>query len=88
MIIQINDQYRIQSDENTWNVQKKNKSEKSPWLSLAYCGSCPNAVTWLFDHRVRKIDSSDPKEIIREMGKIRDEIHEAWKQLFEVSLVS
>ena len=79
MIIQVHPDWRVHSDANGWNVEKragqrKNKQTSEPednWKFASSHGSAAGAVKGLFERQIRSIDSSVPEEIVEQVKEFK-----------------
>jgi len=82
----INENWRIDSDDSQWIVQKCTGLKKKEWKNQAYYPSLKGAITDLYRRGVRSIDSDDPETIMKEMKKFQEEIKSALNQFDEVQI--
>lgn len=81
MILQVNDRWRIMSDQNQWLVQwlyvvedGKTKGKES-WQTKAYFRSADKAAFWLAQRRVRDLPGTYPAaDAIEALGAAMGEI--------------
>lgn len=89
MLIAINDQWRIRSTPDCWQVEtcfcegkRRARGESSTnWRVKAYCISLESAMNTLYERRVRGIKGSDLEKIIEEVQVIKDEIRSVCRKL-------
>jgi len=89
MVIHINEQWRIRSTPECWQVEscfckgkrRRRGESSSHWRVKAYCGSLESAMNSLYEHRVRAINGSDLEKIIEQVQVIREKIRSACRKL-------
>ncbi|MFH1740576.1 MAG: hypothetical protein ABIH23_16330 [bacterium] len=96
MLIQVSREWRIQTCEQTWNVERLSGSKrgkakdssrddvsdrKYKWVCVAFCSSLESAVQTLYEHRVRRIEGSDLEKIIDAVNEIKSEIRPVLRKL-------
>jgi hypothetical protein len=94
MIININEKYRIHSNESTWDVERlsdpkkdcqNREKSKGNWLKVAYCSSLINAMNYCLQYQIRLIsDQRNIHEILEEIDKIGKEIKSAFENTQEI----
>ncbi len=65
MILQVNDEYRISSDDHQWIVQQmpkqtEKRTKEAQWRNVAYYRYLDNAIMHLAERRIRMIEGSWP----------------------------
>ena len=88
MRLQINDQWRIESDERCWNVQRYAGTYKSgkhvgkpKWVSVSYHGTLPGAINSLAQRLLRESDASTNTEALDAAWRISEEINDALAEI-------
>ena len=88
MIIRVNDKYRITSNSNCWQVEKRKSDRKNGserWQPLYYHADLEGALVSLAELQIRLIpDGATVEEIKARLGEIRDECVTASKLLLEL----
>lgn len=90
MIIEINDQYRIESDTQCWKVQKfcpsnrKDSKKRSDWRSLYYYNTLESAFQGLLELEIREIEGSDIKLINEKIDEYHSQIKNAMKKFAKI----
>lgn len=76
MILQINSEWRIESDTNQWVVQRLHTAEKgnrageSSWVNEAYCTDPASAALWCAQRRIRDLPGTYPAaDALEAMGE-------------------
>lgn len=89
MIISVNKNLRIESDENNWIVSRYAGKCKGTdrWKPVSFHGTLETAVNALFRRGVRKIESDIPEKIMEAVESLRDDIRSALRRLDDVSLL-
>lgn len=65
MILTVNDEYRIASDDMQWLVQQmpkqtEKRTKEAQWRTIAYIQSLDAAILWLAERRIRMIEGHWP----------------------------
>lgn len=74
MILPINDQWRIETDDQQWIVQELVGKKRPEWVNRSFNSTLTQAMKRLYDLRVRRIESDKPEEISREIEHLQREI--------------
>lgn len=84
MILQINEDYRLNSDSMNIIVQKRRVSEKEAknpgeeyWTNEAHFSTVPQAAKWLVDQHVRDFEGSDVHTLLGVLYHLYDQIQHA-----------
>ena len=80
MIINVNEGYRISSDESQWIVQRKSVNKKNGninWKNLTYHSEFGRAVDSLLQRQIRMINGDDVYLISKKIDEISNELREA-----------
>ena len=86
MIVSVNEEWRIGSDEHSWAVQRYRGIQKDRgdvWESVTYHAAFETALMELSHRRIRLIDQSISEEIKAILQVIRDEAIAALR-VFEI----
>jgi hypothetical protein len=85
MIIQINETYRLVSNELQWTLQKRRKGgQQEKWEALGYYTHIDNAVLDLAKRRLRCIEGNYGPEALEPLCRALDAIREDIKKALVV----
>lgn len=86
VIIPINNKYRIESDQYSWNITqradyKDGKTEKIQeyWKPIAFLKTLEQAIKNLYGLQIRTIDASDAILILGQMKKVQENMEKSLK---------
>ena len=77
MIIEINETWRIASDEVQYIVQRFVGTNKPRWKAVAYCTSLPSAVSELLERDLRLVDNEPLAEALEKNKALRTDVDRA-----------
>ncbi|HQO36834.1 MAG TPA: hypothetical protein PLG59_19380 [bacterium] len=94
MIIPINREWRIKSTEHSWDAQKltsknhrRSKADSdAQWITMAYCSTLTHAFRWVYQRRVRGIESDIPEKIMEQMQAIEEEMRAVLRRFDELDV--
>jgi hypothetical protein len=82
MIIPIDDHYRIQTDEHSWQVAQRRPNGR--WLAVTYHADLSQAARSLYDRQLRASDAIGAAEVLAEAERLLDRLSLALAPQFEV----
>ncbi len=77
MIVQIDDNYRIRSDEYNFMLEKKRASKRGDeerWSTLCYCKSLDHVLNSVRDEKLRNLDEHTLNELSGLLHALAQEI--------------
>lgn len=85
MIITVHPKWRVKSDPHGWHIEhhtrhqinKETGATEPRWDFVASYGSIESAMKNIFERGIRRIDSSVPEEIVREVKEFRQIVDKA-----------
>jgi len=86
MIVPINDDWRIQSDQTCWHLQERlvpgsdAKSQEPRWVSRKYLSSLPGAVREAWQMQLRCSEATTLNGAVNEIERINDEFRDLIKR--------
>ena len=89
MILPIDENYRIFSDEHSWQIQKsrirtKGSEQIKTWESIKWLTSLESAINTLADHMVRTSDAQTLGEALKVVENVTTKLSLALTIKFEV----
>ena len=85
MIIPIDDNWRIQTDENSWQVAQRRPNGR--WLAVSFHPDLSQAARSLYDRQLRASDAVGATEVQAEAERLLDRLSLALTPQFEVRKV-
>jgi hypothetical protein len=88
MTIDINEQWRIKSTPDCWEVQQRHgirstgpREGQVDWDSRAYRANLESAMKTLYEYRVRDIKAVGLEAAVKEIQALQDEVHSLCRRL-------
>ena len=87
MILPIDENYRITSDQFQWIVQKRRtRKGQEDWKNLAYCAGLEHAVNELAQHRIRTSNAQTLADALAEIENVVTTLTQALTPQFDVKI--